>query len=92
MIFSFISKIHIGNKIYVTGSYFMTSTREAINLAENQRTLNAINDVNLAFEYRYKSNISGFLNFNNLLNKRYEIWNHFRSQGLNFLAGVTFSL
>ena len=89
---SFISKIHIGNKIYVTGSYFMTSTREAINLAENQRTLNAINDVNLAFEYRYKSNISGFLNFNNLLNKRYEIWNHFRSQGLNFLAGVTFSL
>jgi hypothetical protein len=89
---SFIAKSHIGNKIYVTVSYFMTSTREATNLRGYQQTLNAINDINFAFEYRYKSNISGFLHFNNILNNRYEIWNHYRSQGLNLLAGITFSL
>ena len=89
---SFISKTHIGNKIYITGSYFVTGSREATNLKGEKRTLGAINDINLAIEYRYKSNISGFLNFNNLLNNRYEMWNHYRSQGLNLLAGISFSL
>jgi hypothetical protein len=89
---SFISKTHIGNKIYITGSYFVTGSREATDLKGEKRTLGAINDINLAIEYRYKSNISGFLNFNNLLNNRYEMWNHYTSQGLNLLAGISFSL
>jgi hypothetical protein len=89
---SVFAKTHIGNKIYLTGSYFMTSTREAINLRNTQKTLDGINDINLAFEYRYKTNISGFLNINNILNQRYEMWNNYRSQGLNILAGVSFSL
>ena len=89
---SIIAKTHIGNKIYMTGSYFITGNREAINLEEIQQTLDVINDINLALEYRYKTNISGFLHINNILNKRFEIWNNYRSQGLNILAGVTFSL
>ena len=76
----------------MTGSYFITGNREAINLEEIQQTLDVINDINLALEYRYKTNISGFLHINNILNKRFEIWNNYRSQGLNILAGVTFSL
>ena len=89
---SIIAKTHIGNKIYMTGSYFITGNREAINLDEIQQSLDVINDLNMALEYRYKNNISGFLHINNLLNKRFEIWNNYRSQGLNILAGVTFSL
>ena len=43
---SIIAKTHIGNKIYMTGSYFITGNREAINLEEIQQTLDVINDIN----------------------------------------------
>lgn len=84
--------VRLADKIYVNGGYFATSTREARDLAGNRSTLAAINDINVGAEYRYKKNISGFINVNNILNQRYEIWNNYRAQGLNVLAGVTFSL
>lgn len=84
--------IRLADKIYVNGGYFATSTREARDLAGNRSTLAAINDINIGAEYRYKKNISGFINVNNVLNQRYEIWNNYRAQGLNILAGITFSL
>ena len=89
---SFIAKSHLANKIYFSGSYYITSSREAIDLAGEQNTLKAINDINLAFEYRYKPNIYGFLQVNNILNNRYQLWNNYRAQGLNVLAGISFSL
>ncbi|MDB4174544.1 TonB-dependent receptor, partial [Bacteroidia bacterium] len=61
-------------------------------LAGNTATLDAINDLNLGIEYRYKKNISGFINVHNLLNQDYELWNNYQAQGFNVLAGVTFSL
>lgn len=84
--------IRLAEKIYINGGYFATSTRKARDLANNVRTLAAINDINLGAEYRYKKNISGFIKINNLLNQRYEIWNNYQAQGLNVLAGITFSL
>ncbi|MBT8327640.1 MAG: hypothetical protein KJP21_07940, partial [Bacteroidia bacterium] len=84
--------VRLAEKIYIRGGYFATSTRKARDLKSNEYNLAAINDINLGFEYRYKSNISAFLNVNNILNQRYEIWNYYRAQGLNALAGVTFSL
>jgi len=84
--------VRMADKIYINGGYFATSTRQARDLAGNQTTLAAINDINVGAEYRYKKNISGFINVNNILNQRYEIWNNYRAQGLNVLAGVTFSL
>ncbi|MGB0850244.1 MAG: hypothetical protein ACPGTP_03290, partial [Bacteroidia bacterium] len=78
--------------IYINGGYFATSSRKARDLRGDTYSLDAINDVNVGMEYRYKKNISGFVNVNNILNQRYEIWNNYRAQGLNVLAGVTFSL
>ena len=87
-----IATIRLADKIYVNGGYFATSTRNAVNLRGEESTLAAINDLNVGLEYRYKKNISGFIKVNNILNQKYEIWNNYRAQGLNALAGVTFSL
>lgn len=84
--------VRLADKIYLNGGYFATSTRHARDLAGSRTTLAAINDINVGAEYRYKKNISGFIKVNNILNQRYEIWNNYRAQGLNVLAGVTFSL
>jgi len=86
------STIRLADKIYVNAEYFATSARSARDLNEQTYDLGAINDINLGMEYRYKKNISGFVTVNNILNKRYQLWNNYRSQGLNVLAGVTFSL
>ena len=86
------STIRLADKIYVNAEYFATSARSARDLKGQIYNLGAIHDINLGMEYRYKKNISGFLTVNNLLNKRYELWNNYRSQGLNVLAGITFSL
>lgn len=86
------STIRMADKIYLTAGYYGTSSRPARNLKGETTTLGAIHDINLGAEYRYKKNISGFVNVNNVLNQRYEIWNNYRGQGLNILAGVTFSL
>jgi outer membrane receptor protein involved in Fe transport len=84
--------IRIADKIYVNGGYFATSSRKSRDLRGTEYSLAAINDINIGAEYRYKKNISGFINVNNILNQRYEMWNFYRAQGLNVLAGVTFSL
>ena len=84
--------VRIADKIYIRGGYFGTSTRQARDLAGTTYSLKAINDVNAGFEYRYKKNISGFLNVNNILNQNYALWNQYNAQGINVLAGVTFSL
>jgi hypothetical protein len=89
---SLFTTIRIADKVYVNGGYFATSSRRSRNLRGEEFNLSAINDINIGAEYRYKKNISGFINVNNILNQRYEIWNNYRAQGLNVLAGVTFSL
>lgn len=84
--------VRIADKIYINGGYFATGARKARNLHGTTFTLPAIDDINLGAEYRYKKNISGFINVNNILNQNYQIWNNYRSQGINVLAGITFSL
>ena len=84
--------IRIADKIYLNGGLFITSDRQATDLAGNRYSLGAINDLNIGAEYRYKKNISGFVRVNNILNQNYQIWNFYNAQGLNALAGVTFSL
>ena len=89
---SLFTTVKIADKIYINGGYFATSSRKSRDLSGTEYSLAAINDINVGAEYRYKKNISGFINVNNILNQRYELWNFYRAQGLNVLAGVTFSL
>lgn len=48
-------------------------------------------DLNLGAEYRYTRRLSVFLNFNNLLSKRYQYWLDYPVQGINILGGLTYS-
>lgn len=84
--------IRLADKVYLDGGYFGTSNRKARDLAGNEFTLPAINDLNVGLEYRYKKNISAFVKANNILNQKYVLWNYYNAQGINVLAGVTFSL
>ncbi|MFY0643047.1 MAG: hypothetical protein JXR19_01115 [Bacteroidia bacterium] len=84
--------LRLAEKLYISAAYFAIGPRTAVNLRGEQTSLNAINDINLGAEYRYKKNISAFLNLQNVLNQKYQIWNRHNAQGFNVLAGVTFSI
>lgn len=84
--------IRLVDKIYISAAYYAISTRTGGSLYRDKVNLFAINDLNLGMEYRYRKNISAFLNLQNVLNQRYHLWNNYNAQGFNVLAGVTFSL
>ena len=49
-------------------------------------------DANLGVEYRYNKALGIFLNINNVGAVRYERWNGFPSQRINFILGLSYSL
>jgi outer membrane receptor protein involved in Fe transport len=48
-------------------------------------------DLNLGFSYRHNPNFSAFLQLNNILNQRYELWYRYPVQGFQVMAGLGFS-
>ncbi len=48
-------------------------------------------DINLGVEYRYTKRLSAYLNFNNILAKKYQIYQDYPLQGINILGGITWS-
>jgi outer membrane receptor protein involved in Fe transport len=53
--------------------------------------IKAIIDLSLGAEYRFNDRISAFVRINNLTGTRYYRWYNYPSQGLNAMAGLTFS-
>lgn len=53
--------------------------------------LGAFADVSLGVEYRYTKLLSGFINFNNVTNTRYFVWNNYPSYRFNLMAGVSYT-
>jgi hypothetical protein len=48
-------------------------------------------DASLGLEYRYTKSLSFWINFNNLANSRYYLWNNYPSYKFNLMGGVTYS-
>jgi hypothetical protein len=48
-------------------------------------------DLNLGFELGITQKLSGWLQFNNVLNNEYQRWNQYKVLGFNVLAGVVYS-
>ena len=46
-------------------------------------------DFNLGFEYRYNKSISAFLNFNNIISRKYQQYYLYPVQGINIMGGAT---
>lgn len=59
---------------------------------ESKKLLGPYIDLNAGVEYRYSKLLSGFIEFNNILNRQYEIWGGYPVQGLRFMAGITYAL
>ncbi len=48
-------------------------------------------DISLGIEYRYTKVLSAFINFNNLTNSRYYLWNNYPSYRFNLMGGIAYS-
>ncbi len=90
----------LANKILVRADIYFIGEREAkiyeaIEGAElesdNSYSISqkAFLDFNLGFEYRYNKNLSGFINFNNILNQRYLMYYQYPVQRINIMGGAT---
>ena len=55
-------------------------------------SLDGFMDLNLKLEYRYTRILSAWLRFNNILGRRYEIWNQYPGQSFFIQGGFTYSL
>lgn len=83
---------NLRDKILVGTDIFYTGKRYASGAAGSIIELKAYPDVNLSVEYRYTKTLSFFLRFNNLTASRYQVWNQYPAQRLQFLAGFSYAL
>ena len=82
-------KLNIRFQMYAYGNRFQL---DQFSETKEQVELKPMIDLNVMADYRYKKNISFFLNANNVSGTRYQKWYAYPSFGFNLLAGITFSL
>lgn len=82
------------NKItFGVEGYFLNSCYAKEYLSDGtyaEKKMKSVIDVNLFGEYRFNEKFSVFLNLNNIACQRYYIWNNYRAQGFNAMAGLTY--
>ena len=95
-------EIDLSDKIIVKSDIYLLGKRTVFSHHEPQisssfedgkyvYTLNPLIDMNLSAEYRYNKKVSGFIQFNNFIGRKYQYWSNFPVQSINILGGVTFS-
>ena len=89
-------KIIVKSDIYLVGKRTVFSHHEPqiFSSFEDGKyiyTLSPLIDMNLSAEYRYNKKVSGFIQFNNFIGRKYQYWSNFPVQSINILGGVTFS-
>ncbi len=62
-----------------------------LNKAAQTQKLNAAIDLNAGLEYSLMPKLNLWLQFNNLLNTKYQRWNQYEVLGLNVIGGVVYS-
>ena len=89
-------KIIVKSDIYLVGKRTVFSHHEpqifsSFEDGKYVYNLNPLIDMNLSAEYRYNKKVSGFIQFNNFIGRKYQYWSNFPVQSINILGGVTFS-
>lgn len=51
-----------------------------------------VTDISLGVDYQYHKNLSFYLDLNNLLNQKYNLWSKYSTIGFNFMTGLKFSI
>lgn len=84
-------KILLNLNLFAIGERF-TKFYEPITFTPQSIKLDMYFDANLGIEYRYSKILSGFLNFNNIANTKYNLWYGYPMQRFNVMFGLTYSL
>ncbi len=58
---------------------------------DKPETIDGYFDINLGAEYRFRKNLSFFIDLHNIANQQYQKWYNYPAQEFNFLAGLTYS-
>ena len=90
------NKIIVKSDIYLVGQRKVFSHYEPLRIYDLEdgkyvSSLKPLIDMNFSVEYRYNKKVSGFIQFNNFIGKKYQYWSNFPVQSINILGGVTFS-
>ncbi|MFM2376679.1 MAG: hypothetical protein RLZZ165_1776 [Bacteroidota bacterium] len=88
--YNFANKIWVASEIYLFGPRTM-SMRPDSSGAMTPIKQGVVADVNLSAEYRFSKRISVFLEFNNLLNNRWQRLYNYQERPFDIKAGATFS-
>ncbi len=79
------SKISVYSDNYFGGGKYMLTRHETVLMAK------PVIDLNLGAQYNIDKWLSCFLQLNNYINRKHDVFYGYQSQGINFLAGVTWS-
>lgn len=78
--------------IFGVDLYALTNSYAYYRLVEgDQKELNGTADVNVDVEYLFNKHLSFFGSLNNILGIRYQIWNDYRSYGINGMVGAKYA-
>lgn len=82
----------LNKKLELHGKFYVIGNRYAFAVGSfNGTKLKPIADINIGADYRYKKDLSFFIDLNNITNQTYQRWNNYPVYGLNGVAGLTFS-
>lgn len=80
------------NLVYVGERWMRQDMKRADGtFMQADKKVEAFTDLNLGIDYRYSKNVSAFIQFNNLVNQRYQRFYGYNVYGLNILGGFTFT-
>lgn len=83
-------QIDLSAALYVRGAMYAPEVTAGSDVT-NAVKLNPAVDLRVAGSYHFTPELSAFLEINNLLGQRYELWNHYPGYRLNAVAGVGYS-
>ncbi|MES1216260.1 MAG: hypothetical protein ABUT20_12165 [Bacteroidota bacterium] len=84
-------RLQVIKDLWVTADAFGWGGAAYQQKAGGSGKLGNVFDLNAGLEFRVTRNLNLWTQFNNILNKEYQLWNQYPVYGFNFVAGVVFS-
>ncbi|HEY8400969.1 MAG TPA: hypothetical protein VIK89_06890 [Cytophagaceae bacterium] len=89
---SVLASYNLHRKIYINSDIYYISGLKAKNFTSNElKSLPSIFDLNVRAEYKFSEVFSAFLDFNNILSKKYQRYLYYPVKGINIIGGVSYS-
>jgi hypothetical protein len=86
--YTFLEKYTVDAAIILRGAFYYKDYSEGAVVEGKSK---GAADLNAGFRYQHNRYFSAFLKVNNILNKQYELWYRYPTQGIQVVAGLGFS-